>query len=146
MPVKRRKRAKARKSPARKRVMRRKSKSKSKSKSMKRKHAGSTGPIRTAFKKSHLVSHIAEHTGLSRKQVSSVFEETAQVMHRHLKSGAAGEFTMPGLLKCVVKHKPATKSRKGINPFTGEMITFKAKPARNVIKVRALKRLKEMVK
>jgi nucleoid DNA-binding protein len=48
-------------------------------------------------------------------------------------------------MKCKVIRKPATKARKGINPFTGEPTTFKAKPARNVIKVRALKALKEMV-
>ena len=65
-------------------------------------------------------------------------------MQRHLRKGAAGEFTIPGLMKCVVKRKPATKARKGINPFTGEEIMFKAKPARNVVKVRPLKKLKEM--
>jgi nucleoid DNA-binding protein len=48
-------------------------------------------------------------------------------------------------MKITVKRKPATKARKGINPFTGEEMMFKAKPARNVIKVRPLKKLKEMV-
>jgi nucleoid DNA-binding protein len=54
-------------------------------------------------------------------------------------------FTIPGLCKIVVQRKPATKERQGINPFTGEETTFKAKPARNVIKVRPLKNLKDMV-
>lgn len=106
----------------------------------------STTAIRTAYNKSQLFADIGAMTELSKKQVSSVFEELGHVVHRHLRNGSAGEFTLPGLLKCVVKRKPATKSRKGINPFTGEMITFKAKPARNVVKVRPLKRLKEMVK
>jgi nucleoid DNA-binding protein len=44
-----------------------------------------------------------------------------------------------------VVRKPATKERKGINPFTGQETTFAAKPARNVIKIRALKALKDMV-
>ncbi|MFK3616322.1 HU family DNA-binding protein [Coxiella burnetii] len=92
-----------------------------------------------------MTTHIAEATNLSKKEVSAVLDELADVMHRHLRKGAAGEFTLPGLVKCTVKRKPATKARKGINPFTGEMMTFKAKPARNVVKVRALKRLKEMV-
>ena len=92
------------------------------------------------------MTHIADTTELSKKQVAAVFEEMANLMHRHLRKGGAGEFTVPGLMKCVVKRKPATKSRRGINPFTGEMITFKAKPARNIVKVRTLKRLKEMVK
>nr|WP_267257139.1 HU family DNA-binding protein [Coxiella endosymbiont of Ornithodoros maritimus] len=77
--------------------------------------------------------------------MSTVLDELADVMHRHLRKDAAGQFTLPGLVKCTVKRKPATKARKGINPFIGEMMTFKAKPARNVVKIRALKRLKEMV-
>jgi hypothetical protein len=52
---------------------------------------------------------------------------------------------MPGLCKIVVQHKPATKERKGINPFTKEETVFKAKPARNVVKIRPLKKLKDMV-
>ena len=138
MPAKKRKTAKKRGSASRAKKSARKSASKRK--------ATSTVAVRTAFNKSQLLTHIAESTDLSRKQVSAVLEELANAMHRHLRKGGAGEFTVPGLIKCVVKRKPATKARRGINPFSGEMITFKAKPARNVVKVRALKRLKEMVK
>ncbi|MCK4951550.1 MAG: HU family DNA-binding protein, partial [Gammaproteobacteria bacterium] len=56
-----------------------------------------------------------------------------------------GTFTVPGLMKVKVVRKPATKARKGINPFTGEEMMFKAKPARNVAKVLPLKGLKDMV-
>ena len=66
-------------------------------------------------------------------------------MQRHLTKRGPGEFTIPGLMKCVVKRKPATKARKGINPFTGEATTFKAKPARTVAKARILKKLKDML-
>jgi hypothetical protein len=55
-----------------------------------------------------------------------------------------GVFTVPGLMKITVRTRPATPARKGINPFTGEPTTFKAKPARRVVKVTALKGLKEM--
>lgn len=112
----------------------------------KRKPTRATNPIRDAYKKSQLFSEIATYTDLSRKQVASVFEELTHLIHRHMRGGSAGTFVLPGLLKFVVKHKPATKARKGVNPFTGEMTTFKAKPARNIVKVRALKRLKEMAK
>ena len=103
-----------------------------------------TTPVKTALNKSQILTAVAEHSGVSKKEVGIVFEELAGLMHRHLRKGGAGEFTVPGLLKCVVKRKPATKARKGVSPFTGEEITFKAKPARNVIKVRPLKKLKEM--
>ncbi len=100
--------------------------------------------IKVALKKPQLMAEIAGLTELSKKEVAQVFEALAEIIHGHLKKGGAGEFTMPGLLKCKIKRKPATKARKGINPFNGEEITFKAKPARNTVTIRPLKKLKEM--
>lgn len=101
--------------------------------------------VTTPLKKAQLYSHLSECTEIARKEVAGIFEALCEVMESHLKKGGPGEFTVPGLMKCKVIRKPATKARKGINPFTGETTTFKAKPARNVIKVRPLKALKEMV-
>lgn len=120
-------------------------KAKSSTKSAKAAPRKSNLKVTEPFKKSDLYNHIAESTELSRKEIASVFESFADVIERHLKKGGPGEFTMPGLMKCKVTRRPAQKERKGINPFTGEPTTFKAKPARNVIKVRPLKKLKEMV-
>ncbi len=106
----------------------------------------STTAVKQAHNKSQILTYIADHTELSKKEIGEVFETLGNLMHRHLKKGGPGEFTVPGLMKCKVTRKPATKARKGINPFTGEEIMFKAKPARNVVKVRPLKKLKEMVK
>lgn len=100
--------------------------------------------VKEAMTKSTIMNEIAENTGLSKKQVSSVFEELAVLVERHVKKRAVGKFTLPGLMKIEVKRKPATKARKGINPFTGEETVFKAKPARNVVKIRPLKKLKDM--
>ncbi|HHH36725.1 MAG TPA: integration host factor [Gammaproteobacteria bacterium] len=101
--------------------------------------------IKEPMTRAALVSHLAESTGLSKKEVSSVFEELKNVIEGHLKSGAARVFNLHGLLKIKVHRKPATRARKGINPFTGEEMVFKAKPARNVVKIQALKGLKDMV-
>ena len=101
--------------------------------------------IKEAFTKSQLFAEIAETTDVTKKQVSDVFEVFSNLIHRHIKSGGAGEFKLPGLLKIQSIRKPATKARQGINPFTGEMTTFKAKPARNVVKKKKKKSLKEMV-
>jgi len=101
--------------------------------------------IRDPFSKTNIMRCIADNTELTKKQVEAVFFELDVLMQRHLKKGAAGQFTIPGLMKCEVKRKPAKKARRGINPFTGEEMMFKAKPARNVVKVRPLKKLKEMV-
>lgn len=95
--------------------------------------------------KTQLLTEIAENTELSKKEVQAVLDELADIIERHVKKRAAGQFTLPGLMKVTVVRKPATKARKGINPFTGEETVFKAKPARNVIKVRPLKKLKDMV-
>lgn len=97
------------------------------------------------YTKTELLSTLSGHTGLQRKEVSTVFNELGNIISAHLKKQGPGQFTLPGLIKIIITHKPATKARKGINPFTGEEIMFKAKPARNVVKVRALKKLKQMV-
>src|SRR3990167_5862441 len=76
--------------------------------------------------KSQVMIHLAQLSELSKKEVTSVFEALQQLAHAHLRKGGAGEFIIPGLMKCVVKRKPATKSRMGINPFTGKEMMFKA--------------------
>lgn len=95
--------------------------------------------------KSEVVTVISEHAGISKKEVSAVFDAMGQLIAADLGKGAAGTFNVPGLMKVSVVRKPATKARKGINPFTKEEVMFKAKPARNVVKVRPLKGLKDMV-
>ena len=95
--------------------------------------------------KTVIVSEIAGNAGLTKKQVSSVFDELGIVIERHVMKRSPGKFMLPGLMKIEVKRKPATKARKGINPFTGEETVFKAKPARRVVKIRPLKALKDMV-
>ncbi len=95
--------------------------------------------------KGEILNNAAEATGLSRKQVSSVLDAlTGQIRNAVGKKGP-GVFALPGLMKIIVINKPATKARKGINPFTKLEQMFKAKPARRVVKVRPLKSLKEVV-
>jgi len=96
--------------------------------------------------KTEIINNIAEATDLSKKQVTAVFEALGDEIQKTIgKRNGPGQFTVPGLCKITVQRKPATKERKGKNPFTGEDTIFKAKPARNVIKIRPLKGLKDMV-
>ena len=92
--------------------------------------------------KTEVFSSIAASTALSKKDVKGVLENLATLGYKELKKN--GVFLVPGFAKFVVVKKPATKARKGTNPFTGEEAMFKAKPARNVVKVRPLKALKDM--
>lgn len=100
--------------------------------------------IRDRYSKTQLLSEIADNTELSRKQVGSVIDELTDLIERHIKKGSCGEFVLPGMMKVTTVKKPARKARKGINPFTGEETMFKAKPASIQVKVRPLKKLKEM--
>ncbi|MCX6108707.1 MAG: HU family DNA-binding protein [Proteobacteria bacterium] len=102
-------------------------------------------PAGTPRTKSEILGVLAETTGLSKKDVSSVFGSLSDLIGKDVGKKGCGLFTVPGLLKIRRINKPATKARKGINPFTGEETTFKAKPARNVVKIRPLKALKDMV-
>jgi nucleoid DNA-binding protein len=101
--------------------------------------------VKTPMTKSAIMEEIVINTGLTKKQVNSVFEELAILIERHIKKRSAGKFTLPGLMKIEVKKKPATKARKGFNPFTKEEIMLKAKPARRVVKIQPLKKVKDMI-
>jgi nucleoid DNA-binding protein len=100
--------------------------------------------IKDRFSKTQILDQIAESTELSRKQVGAVLDSLTDVIEGHVKKNAVGEFVLPGLLKITTVRKPAVKARKGINPFTKEEVMFKAKPATTVVKVRPLKKLKDM--
>ena len=93
--------------------------------------------------KSEILNTISKDTSLSRKQVSAVFDSLGNCIKKSLRGN--GLFTMPGLLKMKVVKKPATKAREGVNPFTGEKMMFKAKPASKKVRVMPLKSLKGMV-
>lgn len=101
--------------------------------------------VKKPMTKTEILKEVAVNTGLTKKQVSSVFDEFAIVIERHIKKRSPGKLVFPGLLKIEVKRKPATKARKGINPFTGEATVFKAKPARRAVKISPLKKVKDMV-
>jgi nucleoid DNA-binding protein len=99
-----------------------------------------------AATKTEILSNIAAATELSRKQVASVLDSLSLQIKAAVGKKGPGIFAVPGLMKIIVVQKPATKARVGINPFTKLEQTFKARPARKVIKIRPLKNLKEMAK
>ena len=93
--------------------------------------------------KSEILATIAKDTELSKKQVGTVFDSLHGIIKKSLRG--SGLFTLPGLLKLKVVKKPATKAREGVNPFTGEKMTFKAKAASKKVRAVALKSLKGFV-
>jgi nucleoid DNA-binding protein len=107
--------------------------------------AKKSAPIAAAMTKSQLAAAIAEQTKLSKRQVAGVIEALGEHISRHLKPKGVGKFTMPGIAKFTTINKPARKARKGVNPFTGEEIMIKAKPASRGVRIRPLKALKDQV-
>ena len=95
--------------------------------------------------KAEVYAKLAESSGLSKKQITTVFDHLAELIKNDLGKKGPGLFVVPGLLKIKVVRKPATKATRKINPFTKQMQDYPAKPARNVVKALALKSLKEMV-
>lgn len=100
--------------------------------------------INQRYNKSEIINELAVNTGLNRKQVDSVLSELSILISRHIKKRAAGEFVLAGLIKITTSKRPAKKAHRAVNPFTGEMITFAAKPARTAVKVHPLKGLVDM--
>ena len=99
----------------------------------------------TLRSKSDVFGTIAERVGINRRDVAGVFHVMGAIIKADLSKAGCGVFKVPGLMRITVQRKPATKARMGVNPFTKEEVMFKAKPARNVVKVRPLRQLKEMV-
>jgi len=95
--------------------------------------------------KGELFTILSEQTQLTKKQVASVFESLTGVFTADLSKNGPRILNVPGLMKVYVRRVPAKPAREGVNPRTGEKMMYKAKPARDVVKVRALKLLKAMV-
>ena len=112
---------------------------------MTKKKAKKVTASKKTMTKSEILTALAETNGFTKKEIAGLFDELASLIGKNLGRRGPGVFTIPGLSKIKVVRKPATKARKGINPFTGEETIFKAKPARNVVKIMPLKALKDMV-
>lgn len=129
------------KATAKKKVIGKKKKVTAKKKVSKKKAAaGKKAPT-----KSEILAHISDETELSKKEVAAVIESLSGLIAKNIGSRGPQMFSLPGLMKIKVVTRPAKKARKGINPFTGEEMMFKAKPKTKVVKIAALKSLKEMV-
>jgi len=102
-------------------------------------------PQKKPLTKTEVIAALAAGTGLTKQQVNALFDELVKLIGEGLQADGPGVFNIPGLMKVRVVRKPAEPERKGINPFTKEETVFKAKPARSIVKISALKRLKDAV-
>ena len=103
-------------------------------------------PVTEKQTQAQVISDLADAVSLEKKAVRNLFEALKNQIRRHLMNRGSGELTLPGLgIKVRRVNKKATKARKGVNPFTGEPMTIKAKPARKSARATALKALKDLV-
>jgi len=98
-----------------------------------------------SLSKAEIIAALCESTGLNKPQIVSVFDSLHALIGKNIGPSGPGIITLPNLLKIKVVRKAATPARTGVNPFTKQEVTFKAKPARNVVKLQALKPLKALV-
>jgi nucleoid DNA-binding protein len=102
--------------------------------------------ITTKQTKTQIIASLAETTGLAKKDVGNVFAALGTMVEGHMKKRGSGEFTIPDTgVKIRRVKKPARKSRMGRNPATGEPMKIAAKPASTVVRVSALKALKDTI-
>jgi nucleoid DNA-binding protein len=101
--------------------------------------------IRDRMTKTQLLNHLAEQTGLTRREVEGVYNALSDAVVASCSKRGAGQITLPGLVKIELKKRPARKKRMGRNPATGEEIMIPAKPASTVLKARVLAGLKNAV-
>ena len=94
--------------------------------------------------KAQVITEISEASELDKKSVK-VFDGLAELIKKELGKKGPGEFVIPGLLKLKIRVKPATKERKGLDPFTKQERVFKAKPASKTVRAAALKALKDLI-
>ncbi|QYZ65932.1 MAG: bacterial DNA-binding family protein [Gammaproteobacteria bacterium (ex Lamellibrachia satsuma)] len=135
---------------AKKKVAKKTTKKAAKKKVVAKKAAAVAAPrlkaITTKQTKTQIITAIAEDTGLTRKEVAAVFGSMSSLLTRHLQRRGSGEFTVPDTgVKVRRVVKPRTKARMGRNPATGESIKIAAKPARKIVRLTALKALKERI-
>lgn len=105
-----------------------------------------TTPVTDKQTQAQIIADLADATCLEKKAVKNLFDALRNQIQRHMKTRGSGEMTLPGLgIKVRRVSKKATKARKGVNPFTGEPMTIKAKPARKAVRATALKALKDLV-
>ena len=107
--------------------------------------ATKSNAVATRMTKAQIIAEISDSTEISKKDVKAVLTSLSEVAERHLKARGCGEFMVPELaVKLKRVKKPATKARKGINPFTKEPMMFKAKKASTSVRAVALKACKDM--
>lgn len=108
------------------------------------KAAAKPTPVKERWSKTQILNEISERVEISRKHVGAVMSELEGIIARHIGKSGPGEFVLPGLFKINTVKKPAQKARKGIDPFTKQERVFAAKPASVKVKVRPLKKLKDL--
>ena len=94
--------------------------------------------------KAQIIGELAERTGLTKREVSAVFEGMRDLIKRELGKRGPKEFVVPDLIKLKLKEVPAAKNKKFRNPGTGE-IFYKDVKASKKLRATPLKKLKDLV-
>ena len=124
----------------------RKKKEKKESTGIKASAAFRIKPMKDKQTRIEILQLISDNTGLKRVEVEGVFTELAKLIKAHMKKAGSGEIMLPklGIKIRKIRRKP-TKKRTMVSPLTGQEVVIPSKPARDDIKLIALKGLKESI-
>lgn len=134
----------AAKKPAAKAAPKKAAPKKAAAKAAPKKAASKPAAVKERWGKSQILNELSARAEISRKQASAVIEELGSIIGRHIGKNGPGMFVLPGMLKISTKKKAAVKAGPRKHPITGETIMGKAKPASVSVRVRALKKLKDL--
>ena len=109
-----------------------------------KKAAAKPAAVKDRWGKSQILNELSARAEVTRKQATAMLEELGSIIGRHIGKGGPGMFVLPGMFKVTTKKKPAVKAGPRKHPITGETIMGKAKPASTTVRVRALKKIKDM--
>lgn len=131
------KKLKAKQAPAKKKV--------AVSASPAKKSAKKVVQIDKPYTKPQIIAYLSDSMSLTRVQAENFLDSLATLVELHLQKKGPGVIVLPGVAKFQIKRKPAVKARQGVNPFTGKQMTYPAKAAFNAVKIKALKKLRDIV-
>ena len=102
-------------------------------------------PIKEKMTAMQFIDHLVQETSLDKKTVKNILTVIGDTIKGHLAPKGSGELNFLGLMKIKVRDVPAKPKRKGRNPFTGEDMMFKAKPASRKPRILPMSKLKQVV-
>lgn len=98
------------------------------------------------YGKKKLLKDLSEKSGIPKKNINTILTELQNIIEKSFIKDKIETFTLPGIFKLTLKNIPPQKERNIINPFTKKEITIPAKNETKRLKIKLLKKIKDLIK